>query len=118
MPSFLLSPSSSVLPGIVEDEGDVRENFFPRTQLMRSLSFLLVTYYTVLRLFVTQIVLDVPTHPPVRHPLPLPRWAVAVAGELGRLKIAWLAKLTMKRGSAQRQNERQREELLIQDQRH
>lgn len=65
--------SSSFRPpeNILGDEGGVRENFFPRTQLMRSLSFLLVTYYTVLRLFVTQIVLvDVPSS----------RLPVAVAG--------------------------------------
>jgi len=51
---------------------------------MRSLSFLLVTYYAVLRLFVTQIVPDV--YPP---PSTLPFRPFAV---LGRLKIAWLAK--------------------------
>lgn len=66
---------------------------------MRSLSFLLVTYYIVLRLFVTQIVLD------VFHPL-LPACPSPLS-ELGRLKIAWLAKLTGK--GERRRNEGQRE---------
>lgn len=91
-----------VLPRIVRDERDVRENFFPRTQLMRSLSFLLVTYYAVLNLFVTQIVLDnVPS---------LPFTSIRRCElELGRLKIARLAKLTKKGAETKRETERERE---------
>lgn len=75
---------------------------------MRSLSFLLVTYYAVLRLFVTQIVPDVPTFPAFSSPSPCRPFAVA--GEPGRLKIAWLAKLAERgnRDGLTREKERER----------
>jgi len=78
--SFSITPFFSWFSRrIVRDERDVRD-FFPGTQLMRSLSFLLVTYYAVLSLFVTQIVLDMPS---------LPFTSIRRCElELGRLKIA------------------------------
>jgi len=77
---------------------------------MRSLSFLLVTYYAVLRLFVTQIVPDV--YPPPPSILPFRPFAV-----LGRLKIAWLAK-TRGRKEEQRRNERRARAAFNQGRRH
>lgn len=72
---------------------------------MRSLSFLLVTYYAVLNLFVTQIVLDVPLPFPL-HPFALGARAIkncAVGETHGKMVL--------------RQNEGQREKLLIKRQR-
>ena len=55
------------------EEGGKRARL-PRMQLMRSLSFLLVTYYDIPRLFVAQIVPDVslPCSPSPSPPFPAP----------------------------------------------